>query len=83
MIYADKLGDAAGQHWVPLGRLVMDHDAPRMQALGTGYRPFFIGGFAVTFYATRPEFVPELRTAVQGWAPTLPEGARFLPAEWP
>jgi hypothetical protein len=80
MIYADVLGDAAGPDWVPLGQLVMDHDAPRMRALRTASRPFFLGGFAVTFYATRPDFTPELRAELRRWSTTLPEGARFVPS---
>ncbi len=79
MLYDSDLGEAVGADWVPLGRLELDHDAPRMVALGTRGRIFLIGGFRVSFYATSPEAVPALHAALERWVPTLPPGARFVP----
>lgn len=63
MIYDEWLPSAKGPGWVPVGKLSLNsHGA-------------YLGGETVTFYATDPAFAPELRTLLQDFSATLPEGA--------
>ncbi len=66
MIYESWFDANIGQDWVLLGV----HDI----AIKFG----FLGDYQVSFYATDPALAPELTEALRAFAPTLPEGTRFL-----
>lgn len=63
MVYEDWLREGIGAGWTPVADLVW-----------TG-RQRGLGGLRVTLFATVPGAVPELREALNRFAPTLPEGA--------
>lgn len=65
MVYDSWVGDYIGEGWVKLGTL--DLEIPRA----------VLGGWVVTFYATRPELAPELTEALRAFAPTLPDRSVF------
>ena len=59
MIFDERLGDAVGPNWVPVGALVLKN------------RQGFLGSHRVAFYATSPEHVAQVRAALDTWVPTL------------
>lgn len=65
MIYDNWFGPFVGPDWVRLGTLEI------LTRRGV------LGGWEVSFYATRPEKAPELVAALRAFAPTLPPGAVF------
>jgi len=74
MIYDTWLEDAVGPEWVRLGWLRLSIPS---HATSAG----FLGHSEVSYYATSPEFVPELEAALEAWVPTLPLGANWVEAE--
>ncbi|TCP44048.1 hypothetical protein [Rhodovulum marinum] len=66
MIYDHWLAPAVGPDWVRLGELWME-----------GKRGFAAGPM-VAFYATRPGAAEPLRAQLAAFAPSLPQGARFV-----
>jgi hypothetical protein len=71
MLYDNAMPQPVPAAWQPVARLVLRN------------RVVTAVGPSVTFYATRPEAVPEIREALERFAPTLPRGVRltFTPAE--
>lgn len=69
MIYDSWFADAVAPTWQRLGELTMDN--PR----GT------VADWRVGFYATAPEYAPELREKLRAFAQTLPADAQFTMAE--
>lgn len=70
MIYDPWLPEALGSDWVRLGSLWTD------DAEGA-----FLGGPEVAFYARNKAEAVALRAEAMDWAASLPDGARFVPAE--
>jgi hypothetical protein len=69
MIYDSWFGTAVGPDWVRMAELHLDGP----------HGP--IGDTVVTFYAVGRDMVQPMRTALDGFAPTLPEGARLVSVE--
>lgn len=74
MIYDKWLGEAVAEDWVLLGQLWISVPAT---APSIGY----LGDQKVSYYATDPAFVAGLEAALAEWAPTLPDGAIWVPAD--
>ncbi|MDB5375190.1 MAG: hypothetical protein JWP04_3832 [Belnapia sp.] len=64
MLY-DVAGPAAPASWSPVARL-------RLRG-----RVITAVGSTITFYATQPESIPDIMSALQRFAPSLPRGAEF------
>jgi hypothetical protein len=69
VIYDSWFGTAVGPDWVRMAELHLDGP----------HGP--IGDTVVTFYALGRDMVQPMRTALDGFAPTLPEGARLFSVE--
>jgi hypothetical protein len=66
MVYDRWLGEAVPDSWAHLGKLTLDiPDA-------------FIGGLAVSFYATDPTDAERLRSLIKEWEVSLPARAAFV-----
>ncbi len=65
MVYESWMREAIGKNWVRIGVLALEGD------LGS------IGGAKVTFYATSPEYIPQILDALHEWVPNLYPGTHF------
>ena len=65
MIYDFWFESAVGPDWVRVGELTMDPEKGE------------IGAWKVSFYATDPDYAPEMREKLAAFAATLPDGAEL------
>lgn len=65
MIYQERMKEAIGKDWIRVGTFVTE-DAKGL-----------LGGTEVAFFATSPDYVPQLLQALHQWVPTLPAGTHF------
>ena len=65
MVYDSWMHEAIGEDWVRIGDLVLDGDRG------------FVGDRKVGFYATSPEYVPQILDALHEWVPTLQPQTHF------
>ncbi len=65
MIYQEWMKEAIGKNWIRVGTFITDEDWG------------FVSGTQVAFFATSPDYVPQLVEALHQWVPTLPAGTHF------